>query len=107
MSTAGINFKKDQMEKYFQLHPDSRIISISGSEETFPALFDEAYFSNNKDGGRVEQQKLVPHLTFFSAFAYLLESRVSKVTVNGKEYTVYIVKADRTEETFQAEAFLI
>lgn len=106
MSVEGIATKKQWCEDYFTFHPDSRTVTVVGSGETFPALFDYAYMSNNRDGGRVEQQKRAPHLTFFSEHRSLLTPRESRVLVNGKSFLVYIVKADLTEETFQAEAWL-
>ena len=107
MSVAGVLTKRTHAENYFLMHPDSRDISVVGSEVTFPALFDYTYATNNLDGRNVEQQKRVPHLTFFSAHAGLLTPRVTKLQVGSAIFTVYRVLDDKTEETFQAEAWLV
>ena len=117
MSAAGVNAKKKWMRNYFIKHPDSRIIEIVGGG-SFPAVFDFAYMSNNKDGGNVEQQKQVPHLTFFSEQAELLTARVTELDVptawdenelpiSFAHFTVYKVSADETLESFQADAWLL
>lgn len=118
MSAAGIRAKKKWSENYFIKHPDSRTIEIIGGSETFPALFDYAYMSGNRDGGNVEQQKRVPHLTFFSAYKESLTPRSTEVNVpvdfdendlptRWEKFAVYKVSSDLTEETFQAEAWLV
>lgn len=110
MSEAGLQAKKKWNEDYFKLHPDSRTIEVVENGlpiAEFPALFDSAYFSNNRDNGNVEQQKRSPHITFFSAWASLLIARKTKLRIGAKDFTVYIVKTDDTEETFQAEAWLV
>lgn len=95
------------MEAYFAVHPDSRTITVVSSGETFPALFDRPSVANNSDGANVNQQKLAPHLTFFSDYADLLSPKtVIQIEGKTKEYKVSRVKADDTEETFQAEAWL-
>lgn len=108
MSVEGLQMKKDQMENYFLMHPDSITVKIVGSEGvTFPAFFDYSFQSGNKDSGNVEQQKRAPHLTFFSGYESLLEGRKTKVEILEKTFTVFIVKSDLTHGTFQAEAWLV
>jgi hypothetical protein len=118
MGYEGINDAEQWMADFIEYHPTARTIAIQGSDDTFPALFDWAHFANNKDAGNVEQQKRVPHLTFYSGHASLLTARVTKVevphtwdsdgNVTGYDtYTVYRVTDDKTAETFQAEAWLV
>jgi len=107
MSTQGIDAKRKWMKDYFELHPDSREITLIGTEISFPGFFDYAYSSNNRDGGNVEQQKRAPHITFFSEWAEHIDARTSRVSVGGKEFGVYSLKSDLTEETFQAEIWLV
>ena len=107
MSQSSIDMKKEQMLNYINHHPDSRICTIEDTGEEFGCLFDYAYYSDNRDAGNVEQNKREPHITFSSEFSHLLIPRHTKISVNGHTYTVYIVKDDLTEETFQAEAWLV
>jgi hypothetical protein len=109
MSADGIAAKKQWMTDWFLVHPDSRTVTIAESAATFPAVFDYAYMVGDEDKGNVNQQKRVPHLTFLSDYAVLLLARSTKVDIEGqsKQFTVYKVSADLTEETFQAEAWLI
>lgn len=118
MSAAGIRAKKKWSENYFIKHPDSRTVQIVGSSETFPALFDYAFMNGNKDGGNVEQQKRVPHLTFYSLYEKSLTPRSTQVDVpvdfdendlptRFERFTVYKLSSDLTEETYQAEAWLV
>ena len=78
MSEAGIQAKKKWVEDYFIHHPDSRTIEVienGSSIAEFPALFDFAFFSNNRDSSNVEQQKRAPHLTFYSEYISVPKKR--------------------------------
>ncbi len=107
MSREGIEAKKLAQQHYFNLHPDSQEVKIVGSETTFNAFFDWAYMTSDEDGGNIEQKKRVPHLTFYTANAELLTARVTQLEVNNDIFTVYTISTDKTEETFQGEAWLI
>jgi hypothetical protein len=109
MSTAGVEAKKSQTEAYFRLHPDSITVTVVGTGDTFPAVYDSGSFSNNRDGGNVRQNKHAPHLTFYSEYAALIPDRKAggELSFNGTTREVNIVKPDLTETTFQAEAWLV
>ena len=118
MSNAGIRAKKKWCENYFKKHPDSRTIEVLGSDDTFPALFDYAFMTGDKDGGNIEQKKRVPHLTFFSEYDALLTPRSTVLRVPTKfdddgnivettDFTVFRTSSDLTNETFQTDAWLI
>ena len=108
MSTEGINSKKLAIKNYFLYHPDSRVIEVVESGETFNALFDYAFMQGNSNRASVEQLKRVPHLTFYTGDSNLLDHRGSStVVVDGDTYTVQRVSCDRTAGTYQCEAWLI
>lgn len=106
MSLEALAIKKEQTENYFIFHPDSVTVVVEGSGVSFPALYDNATFSNNRDGANVTQQKPVPHLTIFSGWESSVK-RHDKVTFNGVTREVNAVKTDFTDSTFQAEIWLV
>ena len=106
MSIEGIEAKKELMRNYFDLHPDSREVTVVGSGQVINALFDYAYMTGEKDAGNIEQKKRVPHLTFFSEDAQYI-SPDDQIQVGAQTYTVWRVTTDLTEETFQGEVWMI
>jgi len=110
-------FKKDQAEAFFTLHPDTRLVEkLNESDEvvySFPGLFDMAHDQDNKDVAGVGQIKYIPHLTFFSGHAGEVRTRGTRLRVHETKekndatasiWKVYRVDDDRTQSTFQAEA---
>jgi hypothetical protein len=106
MSTEGIEAKKQQMEDYILFHPDAVTVTVAVSLVQFPALYDNATITNNRDGANVQQRKPVPHLTIYSEHADSVK-RGDSVSFNGITKTVNVVKTDRTETTYQAEIWLV
>jgi len=105
MSTEALTAKKKMVQNYFLHHPDSRSMLVIKDGRIINSLFDYGYASNNRDSGNVQQQKSIPHVTLFSDDCNNL-SKGDIVEISLKRYTIYSVKIDETEETFQAELFL-
>ncbi len=106
----SIDYKKQQVEDYFSYHPDRQDVEIIDGGivvYNFPALFDSAAATNNKDMGNMHQQKYIPHLTYFSGHYEHLKKRDTVVRFNGKLFKVMNSRADQTSETFQGETWLV
>ncbi len=104
--SSSLEMKKQQVKDYFSYHPDSRVVTVVKDMRTFPALFDNAFELNNRNAGRVQQQKRIPHLTVFSDDIGDLEKN-DEVTFSGKTYKIFRVQDDLTDETFQGELWLL
>ena len=111
-----MNYKMDQTQKYFDLHPDRVTVVVSGSGYTFNALFTLSFADNNKGAGNVEQHKQVPSLSFYAGHYDRIKQYNTEITVydtddtgleHGSTYRVYRTSRDQTPGTYQGVAWLI
>lgn len=107
MSSEALELKKQQAKDWFELNPDSRLISVVGNSDTFWGVYDESYLSENTDKGRVKQQKMVPRITCFTEDADAFEANSTKINWGGEDRLIFRITKDRTEETFQANLWLV
>lgn len=103
-------YKKQQVEDYFSYHPDRRDVEVMDGDtvvHTFPALFDSAALYTGKDMGNVQQQKYIPHLTYYTGHSEYLEKRDTTIQFDGHVFKTWVTRADQTDETFQGETWLV
>lgn len=110
MSQAALDLKKSQTENYFIYHPDSVMVSIVGSDITFPALFDHSYGadSGGRDNGNISRQTKRPLITFYSGYTDSLKGgKTVTIGDSTRTYKVNHPKKDETGGTYQGEAWLV
>ncbi len=88
MSTEALEIKRQQAEDYYAYHPDSVTISVIGTSDTFPGLFDHYTDEGDKDGGNITQMQRIPRVLFYSGYSGLIIAGVSSITVEGTTYNV-------------------
>lgn len=91
MSAAALEAKRQQVEDYFSLHPDSQDVQIVGGDTSFSGLFDNAVRDH---GANDERQVMMPHIQCYSGNCDVVTPGVTRVIVGTTEYAVQAKQCD-------------
>ena len=114
MSDEARALKLQQMEDYFDYHPDNISVSILDGDggsvvTTINALFDHpARGVDARKQGAVEFHRRYPHITFYTG--HVVDGTISVGTylvVNSKQWRVRELSDTYSEGTYQTIAWLV
>lgn len=113
MSQDALDLIKQQMEDYYDLHPESVEVSILDGKggtviDSIQGIFDNPVMSEDaRQMGAVERNKRMVRVTFYSGHSSKFTARTTWILVNGVEWKVRDIEADKTQGDMQAILWLV